>query len=55
MHQYSSFNNYQHGDFPCGPVVNKLPCNAGNMDWIPGGELRFPCCEATKKDDTTKT
>ena len=29
-------------DFPGGLVVNSLPCNAGDMDWIPGGELRFP-------------
>ena len=24
------------GDFPSGPVVNKPPCNAGNMASIPG-------------------
>ena len=27
-------------DFPGGPVVKTLPCNAGNADSIPVGELR---------------
>ena len=28
------------GDFPCGPVVKTLPSNIGEVDFIPGGELR---------------
>ena len=27
-------------DFPGGPVIKNLPCNAGDMGSIPGGELR---------------
>ena len=28
------------GDFPGGPVVKNLPCNAGDMGWIIVGEPR---------------
>ena len=29
-------------DFPGGPVVKNLPCNAGNVDSIPGGRIKIP-------------
>ena len=29
------------GDFPGGPVVKNLPCNAGDMGWIMVGEPRY--------------
>ena len=30
------------GDFPHGPVVRNSPCNAGDMDLIPGQGTRIP-------------
>ena len=30
------------GDFPGGPVVKNLPCNAGDMCSIPSGETEIP-------------
>ena len=30
------------GDFPGGPVVKNLPCNAGDMVSITGWETRIP-------------
>ena len=37
-------------DFLGGPVVKKLPSNAGGAGWIPGGELssRMPQGQKTK-------
>ena len=29
-------------DFPGGPVVKSLPCNAGDMSSIPGGGTKTP-------------
>ena len=29
-------------DFPGGPVVNNPPCDAGNMDLIPGQGTKIP-------------
>ena len=28
-------------DFPCGSVVKNLPCNAGDVDSIPGGGAKI--------------
>ena len=30
------------GDFPDGPVVRNLPCNAGDLSSIPGQGTRIP-------------
>ena len=32
----------QRGDFPGGPVVKSLPCNAEVMGLIPGWETKIP-------------
>ena len=29
-------------DFPGGPVVNNMSCNAGDMGWIPGQTTKAP-------------
>ena len=29
-------------DFPCGPVVETLPCNTGGAGSIPGGGAKIP-------------
>jgi len=29
-------------DFPGGPVVKNLPCNAGDLGSIPGGGIKIP-------------
>ena len=29
-------------DFPGGPVVKNLPCNAGDTGWIPGRGTKIP-------------
>ena len=31
------------GDFPGGPVVKNLPCNAGDLGSIPGWSTKIPC------------
>ena len=37
------------GDFPGGPVVNNLACNAGDVGLIPGQGTKIPhACGATK-------
>ena len=30
------------GDFPDGPVIRNLPCNAGDMGLIPDGGMKIP-------------
>ena len=51
----NSHKNPMRVDFPGGPVVEKLPANAGHVCSIPGGE--DPTCQgATKpKAATTET
>ena len=40
-------------DFPDGPVVKNLPCNAGDSDVIPGWELNGACvCLVTQSCPT---
>ena len=36
------FLNLQYGNFPSGPVVKNLPCNAGDAGLIPGGRTKIP-------------
>ena len=38
----SSFRRIDCGDFPGGPMVKNLPCNAGDMGWIPGQGTKIP-------------
>ena len=36
------FFNLQYGNFPSGPVVKNLLCNAGDAGLIPGGRTKIP-------------
>ena len=42
---WTSPSNKNSRDFPGGPVVNSLPCNAGNTGSIPGRETKVPHTE----------
>ena len=37
-----STQNCMKGNFPGGPLVKNLPCNAGNVGLIPGLETKIP-------------
>ena len=41
-HFREKFKNIYKGDFPDGPVVKNLPCNAGDMGSIPGQGTKIP-------------
>ena len=40
-HQFTVFKKRRE-DFPAGPVVKNLPCNAGYMDSVPGRGTMIP-------------
>lgn len=40
---YKNFEVWKWGkDFPGGPVVKILPCDAGAVGWIPGQAAKIP-------------
>ena len=42
------------GDFPGGPVIKNLPCNAGNVGLIPGQGIKIPhAMEQVRPHDAT--
>ena len=39
---YHTLNTGRLGDFPGGPEIKKVPCNAGDMGSIPGQGTKIP-------------